>query len=279
MRFLLAILCMLLAAGASLARDYTGLDDDAIRVAAGAELRAKTAELVPTIGGSAATLDAVIELNKVRAEIFEDLQAVRNMHVMDTIRLADAIDDSLVLNLGDLLIPYTEENPEPLINAGTEKFRNGLETVGFVGKWATGLLVHLELQQTMFILADFRANRSEAEIEAAEDAFLRHFALLARLYRAQHTEIEDLHNCNLANLDWSIGRLENENGTHDFVVSGQYFASRDDGFAYLFKLTSPTTGETMDVYYPLPYLTQMDEGWQKLQQEAANQRGADAGGN
>jgi len=279
MRFLLASLCALLVAGPASARDYTDLDDEAIKAAAGAELRAKTAELVPTLGGTTATLDAVVELNKTRAAIFEELQEVRNMHVMDSIRLADAIDDSLVYNLGDLLIPYTEAHPEPIMNAGTEKFRAGLESVGFVGKWATGLLVHLELQQTMFILADFRANRSEAEIEAAEDAFLRHFALLAKLYRAQHTEIEDLHNCNLANLDWTIGRIENENGTHDFVVTGQYFASRDDGFAYLFKLTSPTTGETMDVYYPLPYLTQMDEGWQQLQQEAANQGGGDAAGN
>jgi hypothetical protein len=276
MRFLLAIFGLVLAVATAPARDFSSLSNDEITAAAGAELREKTAELVPTVGEARPTLDAVVLLNKVRAEIFEELQRVRKIHEIDNILLADTIDDSLVYHLGDLIVPYTERHPEPILNAGTEKFRSGLDNVGFVGKWATGLLVHLELQQTMLILADFRANRSEAEVEAAEDAFLRHFSLLTQLYRAQHQSLEDLHSCNLANLDWTIGRLESENGTHDFVVANRFFASRENGFAYLLKLASPTTGETMDVFYPLPYLTQMDEGWQQLQGTAAGDDDASA---
>jgi hypothetical protein len=123
------------------------------------------------------------------------------------------------------------------------------------------------MQQTLLLLGDFRATRSPAEVEAAEDAFLRHFSMLAQLYGAQHTELEDLHACTLANLDWTLGRLESEKGTNDFSVSEEYFALGDEGFGYFFRLTSPTTGEQMEVTYPLPFLTAMDEGWPAYKEE------------
>jgi hypothetical protein len=87
----------------------------------------------------------------------------------------------------------------------------------------------------------------------------------------QHVEHRDLQLCNVANMEWAIGRFESESGTSDFYVAGQFFSSRDSGFAYFLKLASPTTGETVDVHYPLPHLTEMDEGWQAMQAEKAAQ--------
>jgi len=270
-KFILGLLVLL--PGVLTADSYDGLSNDEIRDAAATEIRDRAASLAGPHDRTG-TLDAVLELLKTRAEIFEELQRVRDMHEMDNIRMADAIDDSLVHGLGEILIPYVETHTDPILNPGTEKFRDALQSVGFVGNFATGLLVHLELQQTLFLLADFRDTRSDAEVEAAEDAFLRHFALLAQLHRAQHQELEDLHQCNMANLDWTVGRLESENGTHDFVIANRFFAAREDGFAYLLKLSSPSTGETMDAYYPLPYLTRMDAGWERMQQEKAEADGS-----
>ncbi len=270
--------CLVLAlalVGNARAFNFEGLSDAEIRRQAGEAFRADAAAF-DTPDDRAATLDAVLQMLETRAEIFEALGAARSLDEMGDIWFADSLDDSLTYHLGEILIPYEDANPKPILNPGTERFRETLSTVGFVREFATGFLVNLELTQSLYILADFRANRSAAEIEAAEDAFLRHFALYARLYRAQHTELMDLHQCNITNLEWVVGRVRSETGTDDFVVTNQLFAFRDTGFSYLLTLTSPTTGESIQAHYPLPWLTEMDEGWQKM--KAAEREKAGAGG-
>ena len=269
---LLIVLALVSPARAS---QFDGMDNDAILAAVGTAYRAVVAEVEDT-ATHAGALNGVLRLQAEREILFGDLQKARGGLVqVDDIRLADMCDDTLAYHMGDILIPFLEANPKPILHPGTEKFRAGIANVGFVREWATGFLVNLELKQCLFILADFQAERSAAEVEAAEDAFLRQFGLYCQLYRAQHTELMDLHQCNVTNMEWTVGRVQSETGTSDFVVSNQLFAYRDDGFAYLLKLASPTTGEQMDVFYPLPWMTQLDEGWQELQK----QKEAAAGGN
>jgi hypothetical protein len=242
----------------------TGKSDDEIYREAGAAYAAKAAGLLPTCGDRVETLKAVLQMLDVRGAIVDSLQAVRNLKDMDGIWMADAIDDSLIYHLHDPLNAYTERHPTPSINPGAERFESEISLLGFVGDWATGFLVHLELQQNLALLAEFRQARSESEIEGAEDALLRHFDELAKLYRAQHTNARDRHYASLANLEWAIGRIESESGTKDFTIANQYFSDRGEkGFAYLLELFSATTGEKMEVFYPLPHLTSMDEGVQE----------------
>ncbi len=243
------------------ARDYTGQSDEMIRGLVGAEFRALGAELLPTCSDRQSTLDAVLQLVKTRNEIFESLGEVRSLTAIDGIMLADALDDSLIYPLGDLLAAYVEEYQDPVINPGTEQFHNQMANLGFVNALATGFLVHLELEQALRILAEFYQVRSDAEVEAAQDALLRHFDTLAKLFRSQHISLQDMHACNMANLDWAIGRIRSESGASDFTESGRLFAHRADGqFAYRITLVSPSTGETMQIDYLLPHLTALDEG-------------------
>jgi hypothetical protein len=243
---------------------FTGQSDDEIYREAGAAYAAKAAELLPSCGERTETLEAVLRMLDVRGAIVDSLRSVRNLKQMDGIWMADVIDDSLAYYLHDPLNAYTERHPTPSINPGAERFESEIGLLGFVGDWATGFLVHLELQQSLALLAEFRQARSESEIEGAEDALLRHFDELVKLYRAQHANPRDRHYASLANLEWAIGRIESEGGTKDFTIANQYFADRGEkGFAYMLELFSATTGERMEVFYPLPHLTSMDEGVQE----------------
>jgi hypothetical protein len=249
------------------APNYAGYSDEKIQKEVGRLFRARAAALARPRPDRASAFLACVEMLKTRQEIFRGIGDVRRFTTVEGIVLADAADDSLVAHLDEILDPYVGANPEPVLHPGTEKFRAGLEAMGFVEQWATGFLVHLEMEQALLLLNEFRTNRSPAEAEAAEDAFLRHFAMLGQLYDAQHRSLEDLHACCLANLDWTLGRLESEKGTNDFTVAEEYFAQDDNGFGYFFKLTSPTTGENLEVIYPLPFLTAMDEGWPEYKRQ------------
>jgi len=251
----------------SSAPNYAGFSDEKIQKDAGRLFRARAAAVARPSPDRATAFRACVEMLKARHEVFEGIGQVRRFTTLEGIVLADAVDDSLIAHIDQVLVPYTEAHPDPVVHPGAEKFRAGLEAMGFVEQWATGFLVHLEMQQALLLLNEFRTNRSPAEAEAAEDAFLRHFAMLSQLYEAQHGSLEDLHGCCLANLDWALGRLESEKGTNDFTVSEEFFAQDDNGFGYFFKLTSPSTGENLEVTYPLPFLTAMDEGWPEYKRQ------------
>ncbi len=244
-----------------MSRDYTDLSNEEIRAAASSELHSLAAELLPSCGERVETIDAIVQMSSLRNGILEELGRVRLLTTMEGIWTADAIDDSLVNSVVELFRAYADTHPDPIINPGTEQFERQISQLGFVNLWASGFLVNLELQQTLHVLAEFYQNRSDAEVEAAQDAFLRHFTLLSELFRAQHVKHKDMHSCNLANLEWAIGRLESENGAHDFVERNRKFAFRGNGtFAYRLTLVSSSTGEQLTVDYPLPHLQAMDEG-------------------
>lgn len=256
------VLCAVLMSTGALAEGLTDLKPRQVRDVAGQRLSAKSAQLLPTVKDRATALDALAELTSVRQDMFNELVSTRVMTTLENIRMADAVDDSLVTYLTPLLERYVEKVPKRITHPGAEKFSEGLRELGFVQQTATGFLVHLEMQQILLVLADFQSTRSEAEVEAAEDAFLRHMTELCQLHRAEHETLEDLHACNLVNMEWTIGRIESESGADDFVLGSQFFADRDTlGFAYFLKLLSPSTGEILEIFYPLPYLTQMDDGW------------------
>jgi hypothetical protein len=251
------------------AHDLKGASSDEIRARAGAALRARAAELAPTATTRSGALEAIDALANERLAIIDALGEAMRITSMEGILLADAVDDSLAASLRVLCDAYRGANPEPLLNTGAEKFSNAVANLGFVRAHATGFLVHLEMQQSLLILQDFRNRRTETEVEGAEDAFLRHYGMLADLYAAQHESLEDLHASSLANLEWAIGRFETEQGVSNFFVANQFLSYKDEEFSYLLKLQSQDTGEVVDVEYPLPWMTRMDPGWQELQRQKA----------
>jgi hypothetical protein len=273
-RTTLALICLALALPAW-AVDFSDASDESIRDRAGAALRERAAELAPGATTRTGALDAAIALADERLALIDALGRRTRITSMEGIVLADAIDDSLVASALVIFDAYREANPEPILNTGAEKFSNAVANLGFVRRHATGFLVHLEMQQSLLILADFRNRRTEPEVEGAEDAFLRHYGMLCDLYAAQHEELEDLHACHVANLEWAIGRFETEQGVGNFFIANQFLSYKNDEFAYLLKLQSQDTGEVVDVMYPLPWMTRMDPGWQELQKQKAEQTTTD----
>lgn len=268
-RISFAFVCGLALALPAQAYEFSGSSRDEIRAEAGRSLRARAAEMAPTATTRSGALEAVVSLASERLAIINALGDAVRITSMEGITLADAIDDSLVAASRLLFDTYREANPDPILNPGAEKFSNGVDNLGFVGSHATGFLVHLEIQQSLLLLQDFQNRRTETEVEGAEDAFLRHYGMLADLYAAQHESLEDLNACNVANMEWAIGRYETEQGVGNFYLANQFLSYKDEEFSYRLKLQSYDTGEIVDVDYPLPWMTRMDPGWQELQRQKA----------
>lgn len=278
-RMILTIGSVVAVSGPAAAFDFAGKSPETIRAEVGRAYAAEASRVAPMAKTREGAIEATTALLATRGDAFQELGEHIRLTSIEGILLADALDDSLIAHAAVIFDTYREANPEPVINAGTEKFDNAVANLGFVRVHATGFLVHLEMQQSRLILADFRQRRSELEVEGAEDAFLRHYGMFCDLYAAQHTELEDLHQCNLANLEWTIGRIETEAGVGDFFLANQFLSYKDEELGYLLKLQSHETGEVIDVRYPLPWMTRLDPGWQHMQkQKAENAENAETRG-